>query len=49
MEKEGEREEEVEREALPSLYIFQRSDRQFSVKQEEKSFLGTRAASGDKK
>ena len=37
----------VEREALPSLKIFRRSDRRFPTKQEGKSFLATRASSRD--
>ena len=39
----------VEREALPSLEIFRRSDRRFPAKQDGKSFLATIAASRDRK
>ena len=51
-EKEREKREEgkrelLEREALPSLYIFRRSDQRFQAEQEEEFILAARASHQD--
>ena len=48
-EREKREKKKVEREALPSLYIFRRSDQRFLVDQEEKCFTAQRVSSRDRK
>ena len=46
--KKGDRKEKVEREALPSLLFFRRSDHWFLSEQEGKLFFAARASSRDR-